>query len=440
MSTADEDPIGGDPRLERAVSRGQVVALAVNSVVGSGVYLLPAAAAALLGAWSLGAVALAAVAVLLVVLCFAEASSHFDSTGGPYLYTRTAFGPLVGFQVGWMAWLTRVATAASLSVGFAEALSYLAPAVAEGPWRAVAIATPLLALTAVNVAGVRFGADAAVLLVIGKLVPLVVFVACGVFWFSADVFTAQRATEPGGLGGAALLLLFAYAGFENTTAPAGEYRRPRRDVPFALVGQLVLVTLLYLAVQAVALGTLPALGGSTSPIAEAAGRFLGGWGGWLLTAGAVVSIAGTLNDSVLAGPRYLYALAGDGFGPAVLARVDHRFHTPAVAILVQTAVVLPLALSGSFVALAALSVVARLATYVGTALAVPVLRRKLAGGGGRGVAGGGERAWRLPGGAAIPLAATAVSLLLLASAGWKNLAAGAVALAAGFAIYALRRR
>ncbi|HMB51874.1 MAG TPA: APC family permease, partial [Thermoanaerobaculia bacterium] len=419
----------------------KVVALAVNSVVGSGVYLLPAAAAGLLGTGSLLAVAVAAVAVLLVVLCFAEASSRFDATGGPYLYTRVAFGDLVGFQVGWMAWLTRVATAASLSVGLADALSYLLPAAGEGPWRVAAIVLPLLLLTAINVAGVRFGADAAVLLVAGKLVPLLVFVAVGAYHFSGETFAAQQPTQTGGLGAAALLLLFAFAGFENTTAPAGEYRKPKRDVPFALVGQLALVTCLYLAVQAVALGTLPVLGDATSPIAEAAGRFLGGWGGWLLTAGAVVSIAGTLNDSVLAGPRYLYALAQRGFGPAVLSRVDRRFHTPAVAILLQTAVVLPLALTGSFVALAALSVIARLATYIGTSLAVPVLRKKGIGEQPDETDGDDDRGpWRLPGGPTIPIAATAVSLVLLASAGQANLVAGAVALAAGFVVYLLRRR
>ena len=107
------------PALRRAVSRWQIVGLALNDVVGSGIYLLPAAAAALLGAASLGAVALAAVVVLLLVLCFAEAASHFDQPGGAYLYARAAFGDFIGFEVGWMAWLTRVALVASFLVGFA---------------------------------------------------------------------------------------------------------------------------------------------------------------------------------------------------------------------------------------------------------------------------------------------------------------------------------
>lgn len=423
-----------EPTLRRAISRWQIVGLSLNDVIGSGVYLLPAAAAAFLGPASLWAVGLAGLAVLLLVLCFAEAASRFEEPGSGYLYARTAFGPLVGFEVGWMTWLARVASVASLSVGFAQALSYLWPGAVAGWGRAAAIALPLLALTAINYVGVAAGARTAVALVVAKIVPLVVFVGIGVFHASPALARAQPATREGGVTAAALLLLFAYAGFENTAAPAGEYRNPRRDVPFALVVQIATVTLLYLGVQWVALGTLPGLAGSETPLADAARGFLGRWGGWLLTAGAVVSILGTNSNTVLAGPRYLFALAQDGvqhgFGPQpvvrLLARVHPRYRTPSAAILFQTAVALPLALSGTFVGLAALSVVARLATYLGTAAAVPVLRRKLPDAPG---------AFRLPGGPAIPLAAIALSLLLAASATAESLIAAGIALAAGLLLY-----
>jgi len=415
--------------LQRVASRWQIVALAVNDVVGSGVYLLPAAAAALLGPASLWAVAVAGIAVLTIVLCFAEASSHFDEPGSAYLYARSAFGPLVGFEVGWMAWLARVASVASLSVGFAQALSFVFPATAQGWGRSLAITVPLLALTAINIVGVRSGVHAAVVLVVGKLLPLGVFIAAGCFAASWSLVASQRPTSEGGLGGAALLLLFAYAGFENTPAAAGEYRNPRRDVPFALLVQIGIVTLIYVAVQWVALGTVPELGASATPLADGARIFLGGWGGWLLTAGAAISILGTNGGSVLAGPRYLFALATEGFGPRFLASVHPRFRTPAAAVLTQTTIALPLALSGSFVGLATLSVVARLVTYLATATAVPVLRRQHAAAG----------SFRLPGGLAIPAIATVVSLALLANASWTNLAAAAAAALAGGVLYLLRR-
>ncbi|MHC4067661.1 MAG: APC family permease [Planctomycetota bacterium] len=415
--------------LRRVVSRWEIVALALNDVVGSGVYLLPAAAAALLGFASLWAVALAGLAVLLILLCFAEASSYFDQPGGAYLYTRTAFGELPGFLVGWMTWLARVASVASLSVGFSQALGFLWPAAETGWGRVAAIVLPVLLLTVINVIGVKAGARMAVLLVVGKIVPLLVLVGAGLFAARREVALGQVASGDGGLGEAALLLLFAYAGFENTSAPAGEYRRPRLDIPFALLTQITCVTLLYAAVQWVALGTVPDLGASSTPLADSARTILGSWGGWLLTAGAAISILGTNGNTVLAGPRYLFALARDGFGPRFLARVHPDYRTPAAAVIFQTAVALPLALSGTFVGLAALSVVARLVTYLGTAAAVPVLRRRFA---------SAPTGFRLPGGLLIPAAASLLSVGLAASATTRSLLAGAAALAVGLLIYRFR--
>jgi amino acid transporter len=446
------DPAAGSrPGLLRAVSRWQIVALVLNDVIGSGVYLLPAGAAALLGGASVGAVALAGAAVLLVVLCFAEAASHFDQPGSAYLYAREAFGELVGFEVGWMTWLARVASVASLAVAFAQALGYLWPEARAGWGRQAAIVVPVLGLTALNVVGIRSGVRTAVLLAVAKIVPLLVFVVAGTVWAlragaaagAGGVVVAGGGTVVGSgnlaaaggspgwhqIGAAALLLLYAYAGFENTAAAAGEYKNPRRDVPFALLAQIGFVTLLYAWVQWVALATLPGLAASATPLADAARRFLGAWGGWLLTLGATLSILGTNGNTVLTGPRYLFALARGGYGPRWLAAVHPRFRTPAVAVVAQTAIALPLALSGTFTGLAALSVVARLATYLGTAAAVPVLRRKL---------GSRPGAFRLPGGPLVPIAAALLCVVFAASATSRDLVAGAVALAVGLVIWKLR--
>ncbi len=415
--------------LVRAVSRWQLVGLAINDVIGSGVYLLPAAATALLGAASVWSVALAGLAVGLLVLCFAEASSYFDQPGGAYLYTREAFGSFIGFEVGWMTWLARVASVASLANGLVQATLYFWPA-AAGVWERTAIISGLILLLAwINVRGVKRGAQTAVVLVIAKMLPLLFFIGVGAWFVDGSRLTIFAAPRAGSLGQATLLLLFAYAGFENTPAAAGEYRNPQRDVPFALLVMILIVTLVYSAVQVVALGTLPGLAQSPSPLAEAAARFAGPWGAWALTVGAMLSIAGNAGNTTLIGPRYLFALACDGYGPQWLARVHPRYHTPASAIVAQSAVALALALSGSFVQLATLSVIARVATYVGTAAAVPVLRRRMANRTG---------AVRLPLGATIPVAALALSVALVASATRANLLAAGGALAAGGVLYCLR--
>ncbi len=281
----------------------------------------------------------------------------------------------------------------------------------------------------INLIGVRSGVAAAVGLLIAKLVPLLLFVGAGVFFVSRDVFASQAAGN-GDWGRAALLLLFAYAGFENTPAAAGEFRNPRRDVPFALLTQIAAITLLYIGVQFVALGTLPEVASSKTPLADAATSFLGSGAGVLLTAGAALSILGTNSNSVLNGPRYLLALSRDGFGPRMLGRVHPRFQTPANAIAFQAAVALPLALTDSFVALAELSVVVRLVTYLGTTAAVPVLRRKLP---------AAEGKFRIPGGLLVPGLASLLAIGLAVNARASNLIAAAIAIAVGAVFFLMRR-
>ena len=442
MSHRDESAVGGQespaptasPSLLRAVSRWQVVGLSINDVVGSGIYLLPAATFALLGAASPWAVLVAGLAVSLLVLCYAQAGSYFDQPGGSYLYVREAFGRFAGFEVGWMTWLTRVASAAALSNGLALAVSRFWPAAADGAGQAAIVVGSLGLLTAVNVIGVRSAARTGVALVLAKLLPLLFFVVVGAFYVDVSrgvTFGALPLDNPSALGEAALLLLFAYAGFENIPAAAGEFRNPRRDVPFALLTMIAVVTLLYLAVQIVAQGTLADLAASSTPLADAAGAFAGSGAALLLTVGAAISILGTNSNTMLIGPRYLYALTADGFGPRFLARVHPRWRTPAAAVALQGAIALALAFTGSFAQLALLSVVARLCSYIGTAAALLVLQRRYA-----------DRpdALRLPGGPAIPIAALMVALMLVASATVANLVSAGVALLIGAGIYRFYRR
>src|SRR5215469_12267238 len=216
-------PETNPPGLLRAVSRWQLVGLAVNDVVGSGIYLLPAAAAALLGGASVLAVVAAGCAAALLVLCFAEASSYFDQPGGAYLYTREAFGRFIGFEVGWMTWLSRVAAMASFANGLVQTTTYFWPA-AAGHWsRAGIICALILPLAGINISGVRAGVRTAVVLVIAKMVPLVFFITVGAWFVDGSRLVIFAAPRSGALGQAALLLLFAYGGFENTPVAAGEY-------------------------------------------------------------------------------------------------------------------------------------------------------------------------------------------------------------------------
>ncbi|MBH1730869.1 amino acid permease [Stenotrophomonas maltophilia] len=393
MSAQDE------PQLQRAVSRWQIVGLSINDVIGSGIYLLPAATVALLGPFSLWGVVAAGIVVALLVLCYAQAASYFDEPGGSYLYAREAFGRFAGFEIGWMIWLTRISSAAALSNALADA-----------------------------------AARTGVVLVIGKMLPLLLFVAIGAFYIDPQLAFSGQRPDPHDLqrmGEAALLLLYAYAGFENIPAAAGEYRNPRRDIPFALITMIITVTVIYGAVQVVAQGTLAGLASSATPLADAAAGFGGEALALILTVGATISILGTNSNTMMMGPRFLFALARDGYGPKILAQVHPRFHTPAASILCQGLIALGLALSGSFVQLALLSMTTRLFAYIGTAAAVLVLAKRYADRPG---------ALKLPGGPLIPVLALLLCLALFASASWQNIAAALVAFAIGAVIYKLPRK
>ena len=403
--------------------------------------ILPVAAAQLLGPASVWAILAAGFGVLLLVLCFAEAGSLFDEAGGAIVYTRAAFGDFAGFEVGWMSWIARIASIAGLSVFFARAVGYLWPGAKTGLGQQATIVLPLLLLTWINVAGIKSGARTAVVLAWGKVLPLVLFIAVGLFWVDWGRVFPVPMPERANFMKAALLVLFAYGGFENTAAPAGEFKNPKRDVPFALIVMIAIVTAIYTLVQLVAIGTVPDLGVSKTPLAHAGQILMGPVGGFLLTLGAALSVLGTNNNTILAGPRYLYALAETGRLPRALARIHPEYRTPHVAILVQSAVAAAL-IATDFVLhsinptafgvaedLAILSTIARLATYIGTAVSVPVLRRRMP---------ATDKTIRLPGGPVIPIAALVICLVFLSAAETKNFVAGGIALAVGAAIYAAR--
>ena len=413
-------------KLVRTVGFWGLVAMCINAVIGSGVFLLPHESYKLLGPFSLWAPLLFAVPVFILVLCFAEASSHFTEPGGAYLYAKTAFGDFIGFETGWMNWLARVTSLASLSNGFVVALALLAPGLKDGLPRALVIIGTILLLALIHFLGVRYGAASIYIFTFGKLVPLVGFIILALVVWKTNPLP-QSFTLPGEgtkWVDAALFMLFAYAGFENLGVPAGEYKNPRRDLPFALLAGILAIAAIYALVQLGAMSALPDLSQSDTPIASAASAIIGPIGAIIVTIGALMSMAGTNSGTMLEGSRMLYALSLDRrMGP--ISYVHPRFRTPSVAIAIHTAVALGLALGGSFRQLALLSAVARLATYLATCLAVPRLRKL-------------NEGFRTPG-LIVPILGTLVALAFVVTLDrWKLLAA-AIALTVGAIVYAVSK-
>jgi len=364
------------PALVRGIRKWDLLALVINSVVGGGIFGLPARAYALAGVYSLIAYVACAVAIFLITLCFAEVASRFEDTGGPYLYARSTFGSVVGFEVGWLSWIVRLAAFAALCNLFADYLIFFVPASGSTIGRAIVSTLVVAVLAIANFAGVRFASVAGNILVVGKLVPLGLLVVAGLFFVKSENYATAAIPNFQGLSASALVLLFAFTGFEIAVIPAGESADPRRYLPRALLVGTVIVALLYIAIQAICIGTVPHLANSQKPLADVGHQIFGATGAAIISLVALISVTGTMNAIMLAAPRLLFAMAEHRQLPRFMAATHARFHTPHIAILFTAVGMLALTLSGSFVFAATLSTIIRLTTYAVTCAALPMLRRK----------------------------------------------------------------
>lgn len=362
--------------LIRGIRRWDLVAIAINGIIGAGIFGLPSKVFALIGSYSLIAFVVCAVVVTLFILCFAEVGSRFDETGGPYLYAREAFGPTIAFEVGWLIWLARLTAFAANCNLLIAYLGYFLPAASNPFWRASIIISVVAVLATINLIGIRQAAIVSNVFTIGKLIPIVIFIAVGLFFLNPQAFTFQAPPASGAFSQSVLLLVYAFTGFEMAAIPAGEVRDPKKNLPHALLIAIAVVAFLYILVQVVCVGTLPELAQSQKPLADAGTRFMGTAGGAIISAGAIVSIIGNLNVLVLSGSRIPFAIAEQRQLPSFIASVHRRFATPYVAILITAAIMLLLTLKSSFVAALTISAIARLVTYGATCLSLPIFRRR----------------------------------------------------------------
>lgn len=412
--------------LVRGIRRWDLVALTINGIIGAGIFGLPSKVYALIGTYSLIAFVACALVVALIILCFAEVSSRFEETGGPYLYAREAFQPAVAFEIGWLFWLVRITAFAANCNLLINYLSFFwTPATSSG-WRAAIIVLVVVILVIVNLLGIRQAAIVSNLFTVGKLVPIILFIAAGLFFLNSQAYAFGPTPTTGAFSQSVLLLVYAFTGFEMATIPAGEARDPQRNLPRALLIAILVVAVLYIMIQVVCVGTLPGLAQSQKPLADAGSQFLGAAGGAIISAGAVVSITGNLNILLLSGSRLPFAMAEQKQLPAFVGSIHKRFFTPYVSILITAAIMLVLTLKSSFLAALTISVIARLVTYAATCLALPVLRRRRK---------APAALFRLPGGTVIAILSLALIVWLLLHSTLAEAKAAAAAAAVGLLIY-----
>jgi len=421
----------GETGLRHEIGQLGFGAIALNGTIGAGIFALPAIAVATAGLFSPWVFVLCGLLIMLIVLVFARVASFFEDTGGPVTYMGAAFGPLAGFQAGWLLTLSRAAAFAANAHLMVSYAGWFWPPFVEGAWHTAAVVLICLVLGLLNIVGLRQGILALFVLTVLKLLPLVLLVLLGLGQTNPGIFTHAAIPPMQSLGETMLLLFYAFVGFESAVIPAGEARHARRDIPLALVRTIVAITLFYFLIQVVTVSVAPGVGSSKTPLADVALILIGVGGAGILTLGAVLSISGNLTASMLSAPRMLYAMAHIGSMPDWFGAVHRRYQTPANAIGFYAAFSILLALSGGFVWLAAMSTVVRLLVYVGCIATLPVLQRRMT---------EVKDQFRLPGGMLIPVLALVPSLWLASHATLKSWLVAAAFAALGVVLYALNRR
>lgn len=420
-----------DSLLRRELGKIGVATIAMNGVIGSGIFALPAVAIAQAGYFSPWIFVLCGVLILFVALSLARAASFFDITGGPIVYTTHAFGRFVGFQTGLLIYVSRVAAiAASANLIVSYAAAIWSP-LASGTPRIAGIAAYISLATALNAAGMRAGMAGIYIISIVKLAPLALLILVGLP--SADWASVAGAgiLPPGRLGEAMLVMMYAFIGFEFSLISAGETRNPRTAIPKALVGTVVAIALAYAFIQLVVVSVAPDIGESDTPLVEVAGRLMGPMGALALGIGVVFSVGGGSLTSLLTAPRLTFALARDGSLPAWLGKVNERTHVPVNSILFCGLFSLAMAVGQHYVWLVTLSTFVRLMTYALCIASLPIIERTIP---------AQEGQFRLPGGPAIPLLGFLLTIWLMSHSTAEHFTIAGIIVAVGAVIFWLYTR
>lgn len=412
----------------RRLSLFDCIAIGINGIIGSGIFLLPGWVAS--GAKSLSPLAFIACGALctLVALCYAEVGGMFERSGGTYMYAREAFGEEIGFGVGWLVLVSCIFGYATIARGFGDEVARgLGMPAAAAPALAAGL---VLVLGVANWKGIKTGARTSDVLTIVKVVALVLFVLGGLFFVRREHITALGTPDVRGFAEGMFSALFALSGFEFVAVVAGETDNPRRNIPMSIVGSLVGAVVLYALIQLVVVGVLPDVTAVKAPMVEAAGAFGDGPARLAVRVAALISMVGFCSGSALVGPQLVASLARDRVLPGVVARRHPERGTPTVAIgLVTVAAMAAVAILG-FKELADLTIVTLFAQYVPTCLAVIIFRRWRP---------DAPRLFKVPLGATVPLAALVVMAALISRIDAKSLLTTAGILVVGLVVVGVTR-
>ena len=416
--------------LIRGIGFTGLAILVVNSMIGAGIFALPAAVSARAGVLSPWLFLAVGLLIITVVLTFAELSSYFKSSGGPVLFTTTAFGPLAGFTTGWVFFVSRMAAFAANTTVMAVYLGAIWPWFSAGIGRSVLIVAVCSTLTYANLIGVKNGVRTMAVITFFKLTPILLLIVLGLQHVSGNTLFPATMPTIDDLGGTTLLLVYAFVGFESVTIVSGESRDPKRTVPHALIMTVIATGILYFLIVLAYISVLPDAGASGATLIDVGRELMGPAGTIFITLGAFFSIGGNLSSIMLAVPRLTFALAHERLLPKWFGEIHDKYSTPGNSIMFLGGLGLLFALTGSFEYLAAASSLMRLIGYVLCIASLPAIRNR---------ASTEEKAdaFRLQGGYAIPAFAMMLCLWIGAQSSLLSWQVTGGLLAAGLVLYAL---
>ena len=391
----------------KKLSFWSMVLLGINGIIGSGIFLLPNKAMAIIGPASLLVMIFDMLLVLAITFCFAEAGGLFKDNGGAYIYAKEAFGDFVGYEVGFLSWITRILAFSTMTVGFATALGGIIPDWNTDFMKNIIITVIVLVLTIINLLGIKLYEILQNVATIAKLLPFILFIGMGIFFIQPSNFTPMfpgGEYTPGTFGTAAVMLFFTFTGFETLGVAAGEMENPQKNLPKATLITIFAVSAIYILLLACAIGIMGyELANTTAPVQVAFGQIAGTFGTTVVALGTLVSIGALCIASSFVTPYCGLALAEQHMLPSFMAK-RNRFGAPYWCILVSTIIATLVGYTGGFAFLASISVVSRFSQYIPTCLSIMVFRKTMP---------KAPRAFKIPFGPVIPIIALLVSLWLL---------------------------
>ncbi len=409
-----------DEGLKRSIGVFGLSANIMNIMIGAGIFALPAVIAGIMGSASIFSYIFCGILIALIVLCFAEAGSKVNNTGGPYTYIETAFGDYAGFLAGIFASGSNILASAAVANALLNIIATFNPLFELTSYRVLSLLIVYVLLVTINVRGIKQGIGLVKINTLLKVIPLIVLVVLGFKNISVSNLHIETLPTLGQLGESSLILFFAFLGCETGLIVGGEIKNPKRTIPRSIFLSIGSVVVLYILIQTVSQGVLGTdlVNHKATPLAETAKISMGTFGYVLLTIGAAVSMFGMVSGDLLNSPRVMYALARDKVIPIKpLAKIHPKFATPYIAIIVHGFLVFLFASTGSFEQLVIIATSSILLLYLGVALSVIKLRKTKK-------SEAGE--FKIPGGLTVPILSIGIIIYFLSNLSNKEMIATAI--------------